>query len=185
MHGDEAALDDGEQRGAALFVGKARCASCHTGAYFTDGAFHNVGLRPALVLGAFLDGDDHGAAVGLRLAQLDPLNSVGRFSDAPGGDGRLAVSITEGMEGAFRTPGLRCVSRRSTFMHTGQIATLEGVIAFFDGGGHEAGFHGKSEIGPLGLSPSEIGDLAAFLRALDGPGPAPELLAAPEGGDRP
>ena len=32
------------QRGFALFVGKARCATCHRGFNFTDEAFHNLGV---------------------------------------------------------------------------------------------------------------------------------------------
>jgi cytochrome c peroxidase len=54
MHGEEDALDESEQRGAALFVGKARCVSCHSGPFFSDQQFHNVGLPPAMVAAAFL-----------------------------------------------------------------------------------------------------------------------------------
>ena len=46
--GDAAALNETEQRGFALFVGRARCASCHTvgeqDALFTDHGFHNTGI---------------------------------------------------------------------------------------------------------------------------------------------
>ncbi len=67
MHGDEDALSESEQRGAALFVGKADCVSCHSGPYFSDQAFHNVGLAPATVATAFLFGvDDPGAQMGLE-----------------------------------------------------------------------------------------------------------------------
>lgn len=33
----------GVLKGRALFVGKARCVTCHTGSNFSDGDFHNVG----------------------------------------------------------------------------------------------------------------------------------------------
>lgn len=32
----------GEQRGQDLFFGKARCAECHSGPYYTDGSMHNL-----------------------------------------------------------------------------------------------------------------------------------------------
>ena len=74
------------------------------------------------------------------------------------------------MTGAFRTPVLRCVSLRPTFMHTGQIATLAAVVAFFNDGGGSTGYPGTSEIRALGLTSLEQSDLVAFLEALAGPG---------------
>jgi cytochrome c peroxidase len=45
--GDASALSQAERDGAALFYGKAKCASCHSGPWFTDGAFHDIGLPDA------------------------------------------------------------------------------------------------------------------------------------------
>ncbi len=42
--GDRDALDDAAVRGLHLFRTKARCANCHHGPLFSDGAFHNLGL---------------------------------------------------------------------------------------------------------------------------------------------
>jgi cytochrome c peroxidase len=64
-------------------------------------------------------------------------------------------------------------------MHTGQLGTLEEVVSFFDRGGLPYGYPGKNELSPLGMSARERADLAAFLRTLEGPGPAPELLTSP------
>lgn len=178
VHGDAAALTHAEERGAQLFVGKAQCATCHSGAFLTDQKFHNVGLRPgAVAQGNFTDLDDHGAATGFAGLVSDPLNARGKFSD--GDDGRDPTAPGAAEEGAFRTPGLRCVSRRPSLMHTAQLRTIEDAIAFFDAGGHPAGYPGTREIKPLGLTAQERSDLAAFLRALDGPGPAAALLASP------
>ncbi len=185
MHGDEDALDESEQRGAALFVGKADCVSCHSGPYFSDQAFHNVGLAPATVATAFLLGvDDPGAQMGLETVMSDPLNVAGEFSD--GNDGRIPESVAAETLGAFRTPMLRCVSARPSFMHIGSLRTLRDVVDFFDAGGHArpdapavAGFTGQSELEPLGLSERQKGDLVAFLEALEGEGPPDELLADP------
>jgi cytochrome c peroxidase len=180
VHGDAAALTTREQRGAALFTGKARCNTCHSGAHFTDQRYHNVGLPPAIVSLIIRVGDDRGAATGLPAMLADPLNVRGAFSD--GDDGRLdrfpAIDFSR-LEGAFRTPGLRCVERRPSFMHTGQLRTLEDVVGFFNRGGSAASQVGVNEISPLGLTHDEEADLVAFLRTLTGPGPAAHLLTAP------
>jgi cytochrome c peroxidase len=179
VRGNEAALSDEEKRGAELFVGKAQCVACHAGPYFTDQRFHNVGLAPGGVgaAGRTYDVDDHGAATGLVAALSDPLNVQGVYSD--GDDGRLPRAISETMDGAFRTQGLRCVSTRPSFMHTGQMHALADVVAFFARGGDTSGFEGQSENFDRQLSHQEQADIVAFLKSLDGPGPAAELLVAP------
>ena len=177
VHGDASALTPAEQRGAALFVGKARCVRCHSGPYLSDEKFHNVGLRAKVVATVFLNANDAGAAAGLALLESDPLNVRGQFSD--GDDGRAAIEHGPKLAGAFRTPRLRCVAKRPAFMHTGQLKTLSSVVEFFDRGGDPAGFPGKSAIAPLGLSAEERADVVAFLQALDGAGPDPALLAPP------
>lgn len=177
VHGDESALSRAEQRGAALFVGKALCTNCHSGPYLSDERFHNVGLRPGVVATVFLDANDQGAAEGLPLAKADPLNSQGVFSDAD--DARLPAEVGPELVGAFRTPRLRCVAQRPSFMHTGHVGSLAEVISFFDRGGEQVGFPGKNELLPLKLSARERADLLAFLNTLTGPGPAPALLAPP------
>ncbi len=176
-HGEATALTRAEQRGAALFAGKGNCVGCHAGPELSDQKFHNVGLAPALVAVVFRDLGDRGAGLGFAQVLADPLNVRGAFSEAD--DGRLPDPPGAALEGAFRTPVLRCVSRRPSFMHTGQLTSLEDVVAFFDSGGHPAGYPGKSELLPLQLSALERADLVAFLRALDGPGPAAALLSGP------
>lgn len=42
--GQRDALTPEAQLGMALFYGKARCATCHSGANFTDESFHNLGV---------------------------------------------------------------------------------------------------------------------------------------------
>jgi cytochrome c peroxidase len=177
MNGDATILNRSEQRGAALFVGKARCASCHSGPFFSDEKFHNVGLKPTPVATVFLDANDEGASAGLSLTMRDPLNVKGKYSD--GDDGRLPANLDSAMKGAFRTPRLRCSSKRPSFMHTGQLRALDDVVSFFNRGGDPYGYPGKNELVALELSTRERADLVAFLSALDGPGPAAELLRAP------
>jgi cytochrome c peroxidase len=42
--GDDAALSASERRGFAIFAGKGRCAGCHSGPFFTDYNFYDIGL---------------------------------------------------------------------------------------------------------------------------------------------
>ncbi len=46
VRGDETALTDQEKQGLEIFNGKGHCTACHWGPAFTDGRFHNIGVRP-------------------------------------------------------------------------------------------------------------------------------------------
>jgi cytochrome c peroxidase len=175
LAGDSRALSASEQRGAALFVGAGKCASCHVGPSFSDGKFHNVGLRPAVVAVAFTDTGDRGAGEGVALSLVDPLNGRGAFSD--GDPGTLPASAGPELEGAFRTPTLRCISSQPSFMHTGQHESLASVVEFFNRGGDPAGYPGTNELAPLELGDEEKADLVAFLGSLQGLGADAELTA--------
>jgi cytochrome c peroxidase len=178
MDGDDQALTAEEQAGAIVFVDKGGCTQCHNGPYFSDNRFHNVGLRPdfQFFIAAF---DDPGASVGLAEAREDRMNSLGIFSD--GYDGRHDQFPPDAAElGSFKTPRLRCVSRRPSFMHTGQYRTLEDVVLFFNRGGSDEGYLGVSENRARGLTDEERAQLVAFLRALDGDGPGGDVTAPPE-----
>jgi cytochrome c peroxidase len=178
LDGDAAAIDEAEQRGAELFVGRGKCVTCHSGPNFTDGKFHNVGLAPATVAVAFVDSGDRGAADGIAAAKTDPMSTAGEFSD---GDRKvLPDSIGDELIGAFRTPSLRCVSTHPSFMHTGQIRSLEQAVSFHDRGGDApGGYPGTNELEPLGLTDEERADLVAFLKSLEGQGPPDELVTPP------
>jgi cytochrome c peroxidase len=80
--------------------------------------------------------------------------------------------------GAFRTPRLRCSSKRPAFMHTGQFTALPEVVSFFSKGGDPFGFPGTNELTALDLSAREQADLVAFLESLTGEGP-PDTLRGP------
>ncbi len=45
--GDDGAISESAQRGFVVFNGKAKCATCHEGWSFTDGSFHDIGVRGA------------------------------------------------------------------------------------------------------------------------------------------
>ncbi|MEY4513523.1 MAG: hypothetical protein RLZZ450_5645 [Pseudomonadota bacterium] len=168
VHGDASALSTQEKHGAELFVGKAHCDSCHSGPFFSDQKFDNVGLRGQPVAVAFDTQGDMGAAVGLTTALADPVNVRSRYSD--GDDGRLPASVDRtSLLGAFRTPTLRCANMRPRFMHNGQLLSLEEVVSFFSRGGDPGGYPGTNELKPLHLTDVEQRSLTAFLCAGLGP----------------
>ena len=157
-------LSADETAGLRLFLGKARCATCHAGPLFTDQAFHNIGV-PAR------DGHapDPGRADGVRLALADEFNCRGAFSDAPGECAELEFADTTGPElvGAMKTPSLRNVARRAPYMHAGQFATLDAVVEHYDRA--PAAPLGRSELEPLHLTATERRQLVAFLETLSAP----------------
>ena len=113
--------------------------------------------------------------------QHDEFNCLGQYSDAPRRDAcqelRFIASDDPGMEGAFKTPSLRNVANRAPYMHAGQLASLEDVVAHYvrspkAATGHSElahGAKGHAERQPIRLSDEEARDLVAFLRTLSGP----------------
>jgi cytochrome c peroxidase len=136
---DGAALSRQAQRGSELFFFTARCATCHAGFNFSDGRFHVLGIGWNAAARSFAD------------------------------DGRALVTGEARDRGAFKTPGLRDVSRRAPYMHDGSIATLRQVVEFYNRGasGPNAG---RGRLAPLRLAEAQIDELVAFLESLDGEG---------------
>ncbi|MBV8034723.1 cytochrome c peroxidase [Roseateles sp.] len=172
---DEAQLSPAEVRGLRLFIGKAQCVSCHAGPLFSDQHFHNTGVPPRDPRRP-----DPGRAPAVARVQADPFNCLGRFSDAsPEGcqELRFIADADPHMQSAFKTPGLRNVAGRAPYMHAGQFATLEQVIAHYVAAPDAALGHSElarvghphAERRPIALNDAEAADLAAFLRSLSGP----------------
>ena len=175
----ERAYPEAARRGAALFVGKARCRQCHAGPAFTDDEFHDVGVPPRAGEQPF----DAGRHTGLAELLADPFNAAGALSDDRRGEraAELARLVRSNESwGQFKTPSLRNVAASAPYMHQGQYATLERVLEHYStmkdavGGGH----HGETVLKPLELTPAEIDDLAAFLGSLTDEG-ALERLGPP------
>lgn len=89
----------------------------------------------------------------------------GQFKDP----GRFAISKLEKDLGAFKTPTLRNVSQHAPYMHDGTVATLAGVVEFYNDGGIENP-NIDEKITRLGLAPDERAAIVAFLMTLDGTG---------------
>ncbi|MEY4981989.1 MAG: hypothetical protein RIR62_255 [Pseudomonadota bacterium] len=156
-------------RGFAVFTGKGRCSTCHTGPFFTDGDFHNTGL-PAV------EGQpvDMGRQAVIGRLKRDEFNCLGPHSDAPPDACKDLMYMAQSMErtlGTFRTPTLRGVALRGPFGHAGQMPALADMIDHYDRA--PLGPHGRmvgkptlSELVPLNLTEQEKADLIAFLNAL-------------------
>lgn len=100
----ELALTPLELTGLDLFFGKAGCASCHSGNFFTDQKFY------ALMLPTFGPG---------RTRLFDPM---------PRDTGRMAE--TDRLDDAYRfkTPSLRNVELTAPYGHNGAYPTLDGIV---------------------------------------------------------
>lgn len=79
--------------------------------------------------------------------------------------GREAVTGDADDRGAFRTPGLRHLTRTAPYMHDGGLATLREVVEFYRRGG-VPNSHLSAELRPLPLSDEDVEHLVAFLEAL-------------------
>jgi len=75
---------------------------------------------------------------------------------------------SEKLQYAFKTPTLRDVAKRGPYMHDGSVATLEGVIEFYNKGGIDRPSRSPS-IKPLSLTAAEKAELIAFLNTLSAP----------------
>jgi cytochrome c peroxidase len=165
--GDAQASSASAKRGFRVFIGKGQCSTCHAGPAFSDDQFHALGVPqtgprvPATDLGRFTD-----------VAPLlsSPFNTGGDFSDDKTTGKLQGLAQNASQLGAFRTPGLRNLSTSAPYMHSGQLATLEAVIDFYDQGGGAVPDGGvkASILAPLGLTADDKADLLAFLRSLDG-----------------
>jgi cytochrome c peroxidase len=172
---DEKALTAAQKRGFDLFLNKARCVSCHaieqTTALFTDNRFHNIGVGINDIQADAPELAREFLKTRATMAQVDvKVLSDKRTSEL----GRLAVTRTFDMVGAFRTSTLRNIAVTAPYMHDGSLKTLKDVVVHYNNGGvTKAG--GKVNdfiaggIRPLDLTTREIDDLVSFLEALTSP----------------
>jgi len=77
--------------------------------------------------------------------------------------GRAIVTHALADVGAMRTPSLRNVALRPSFMHDGRFHTLAEVVDFYDRGGDFDAPNKDPRIVPLNLTPQQKAALVAFL----------------------
>lgn len=77
--------------------------------------------------------------------------------------GRFNVTGLNRDMGRFKTPSLRDLASKTSYMHNGRFFTIEDVIEFYDRGGDFNNPNLDNRIRPLNLSTQQKSDLAAFL----------------------
>jgi cytochrome c peroxidase len=95
-----ATLTDSQKRGAITFYGKGRCASCHSGNFFSNNSFHSIGVYQG---------------------KFGPHS---RHRDI----GRAGVTFRREDLYRFRTPTLINIKGTPPYGHNGSFATLEEVV---------------------------------------------------------
>ena len=151
MRGNKNALNASQKEGFNLFVGKAKCATCHFLPLFNGTVPPNYTKTEQEVLGVAEDGTN-------RKMDNDP--GRGRFHET--------VSF---LQHSFKTPTVRNISKTAPYMHNGGYRTLEEVMHFYnEGGGKGLGFSVENQTLPedkLNLSDKEIKQIIEFMEALD------------------
>jgi len=93
----------------------------------------------------------------------DSFHDIG-LPDADIGRAKILPGVLK-MEHAFKTPGLREISRRGPYMHDGSVPTLEAVMDHYRDGGVDRPSRSE-QMKPVALSKQEQADIIAFMRTL-------------------
>lgn len=150
MNGQDDAMSGNEQRGFDLFMGKAKCGTCHFAPIFNGTVPPAFQLTESEVLGVMKHPD--------RM-ELD--NDPGRYG----------IWQIDNFRFAFKTPTLRNISLTAPYMHHGAYQTLEEVMDFYNKGG-AVGMgltlpHQTLPPDPLQLTDEEMQQVIAFLHTLE------------------
>jgi cytochrome c peroxidase len=167
----EAKLTGQEQRGLALFNGKAGCSGCHVAPLFTDFTYDNLGV-PRNPLNPFYD------ELGWNPFGRDWVDTgLGGFLKAAG----YPADVYEAAWGMQKVPTLRNVTLAPTkhfikaYSHNGYFKSLWEIVHFYNtrdvpGAGWPAPEVPEnvntSELGNLGLNHGEELAIVAFLNTL-------------------
>jgi cytochrome c peroxidase len=150
MRGDEAALSKQELRGFDLFMGKAKCATCHFVPLFN-------GVTPPKYV------ESETEVLGVPLSMAD--------STVDPDPGYYSVIGVDSYKHAFKVPTLRNISKTSPYMHNGIYQSLEEVMEFYNNGGAAGlGIHLPNQTlseEKLHLTENEKKDVIAFMESLD------------------
>ncbi len=151
IHGDTTVLTSSERNGFNVFMGKARCGTCHLAPLFNGVMPPGYVISEPEIIGVPSRADTSHATL-----DTDP--------------GRSRVNKNKRHRGAFSVPTLRNIARTAPYMHNGVYATLEQVIDFYNrGGGWGVGASVPEQTlpkRPLHLTTVEQRDLVAFLGTL-------------------
>lgn len=167
----QAKLTGQEERGRALFMGKAKCANCHVPPKFTDFTYDNLGV-PRNPLNPFYSEPEFNP---LGTDWVD--TGLGGFLKAAG----YPEAVWGPQWGKEKVPTLRNVDLRPTsrfvkaYGHNGYFKSLEEIVHFYNtrdvpGAGwpppEVANNINTTDLGNLGLNHGEELAIVEFLRTL-------------------
>jgi len=172
---NEKALDQTEINGFKVFVGKAKCVTCHsiaeTSAVFTDQSFHNTGIgwaRNNSVVNGIHESKTFPVTLAPGIVVHVEHHRVEKASEKPQNDvGRFEITENPKDSWSYKTPSIRNVALTAPYMHDGSLRTLEEVVEFYNRGGEENPYK-DPRLQPLNLSPDEMKSLVSFMKALTG-----------------
>ncbi len=151
MKGNQAAMGIEEAAGFNLFMGKAKCGTCHFMPLFNGNIPPWYVKSESEVIGV-------PTSVVLKNARIDP------------DSGRYHINAIPELLYAFKTPGIRNIEKTGPYMHNGAYKTLEQVVTFYHkGGGVGIGIDLPNQSLPfdsLTLNEQEKNAIVAFMRAL-------------------
>ena len=149
MNSNASQLTKDEISGMNLFLGKAKCGTCHFMPLFNGTVPPSFSKTESEVLGT-------------------PANASGTMPDTD--KGRYNQHQMPQLFRAFKTPTVRNISLTAPYMHNGVYKTLEEVIEFYNkGGGAGMGLQVNNQTLPadlLNLSKDEKKQLIAFMQSL-------------------
>jgi len=151
MRGEESAMNKEQIDGFNLFMGKARCGTCHFIPLFSGAVPPLYEKMETEVLGV-------------------PALSSSAIPVLDADSGKYHLYKIQHQLHSFKTTGLRNIALTAPYMHNGVFKTLEEVIDFYDnGGGAGLGFNLSNQtLAPdkLNLTAIEKKRIIAFLNAL-------------------
>lgn len=154
------AFTPSESAGAKLFIGKAQCILCHSGALLSNQTFQNIGTG--------ILGKDSGRAAVLDVLRTDRFNCQGKHSDAPAETCTELQFLTRSrhaVTGAFKVPSLRNVAKTAPYFHDGRLVSLEQVIDHYIQA-TQPNTQDDNDLPLIQLNETETQQLLAFLKVL-------------------
>ena len=149
MRGQKNSLTNQEIEGMNLFMGKAKCATCHFTPLFNGTVPPVYSKTEHEVIGTPKDASK-------KSISPDP--------------GRYLYNKMPQLVGAFKTPTVRNAAITAPYMHNGVFKTLEEVVDFYNkGGGKGLGYEVDNQTLPfdeLKLNKKEESALVAFMKTL-------------------
>lgn len=149
MRGNKNSLNNQEIEGMNLFMGKAKCATCHFTPLFNGTVPPSYSKTEHEVIGT-------------------PNEASGKALSPD--KGRYLYNKMPQLVGAFKTPTVRNAAVTAPYMHNGVFKTLEEVVSFYNkGGGQGLGYEVENQTLPfdkLNLTVKEEQALVAFMKTL-------------------